>query len=663
MPEILKDLAGLRRRDEQFIRRVCAAIVSPYRDGVAANARRFTLPGSAYKSLHENFPEQGGSFWIESARHLAGPLRALADPAVRKVFIIGATQVLKSVAGDIWIPYVMEHSPGNALVVFETDPKAQAFCDTRLMETIKSHPVLKERLAEVTRRNRFDVTTTKIKMAGMTLDAGGLNDSTVSTFSYQYVWVSEAWQAKSNGLLRKAFKRADRFPDTCKILCESQAGMAGEDLNIEAKNAHPVPLTWSCPFCGGRQSWDFARLRPEDFIGAPKPGTWSGMTFDADETTLPDGAVIVRTIDERARSARWECYHCGEKIPDTRDIRRKIMDSYDQDYQITMPSGEKISPKEVCFYIPFEAALGNSFENSAKSYLKAKDSERNGNLEDLKTWHMAERAEFWEPRMMQKQVVTTVGSYDPKAIVQDEHHRGLVIDCQKHLELDTVGTFWAESYVADKLGNSWQLERGFFTSWDELRTLQTKWKIPNHYVCIDGRKWTPAILQKVAEFHEIQKGKMYGRPITFWSTWKVLMGDDARQFPWPDKQSRIWSPPTFRPEVIINAKGEREQIRVAMYRWSNPSVKDQLNDLRIGGEGKPKFMSLQRSQLSARQQAKESGDMSYDQQMSAEVREVMPNGKVMWTKIRPNNHFWDLACMRLVRMAMDGLAGHQVSPE
>ena len=648
--------------DALFIRRVSAAVVSPYREGVAANARRFRLPGSAYKALHENFPEQGGSFWIESARHLAGPLRALADPQVRKVFIVGATQCIKSVVGDIWTPYVMEHCPGNMLVLFETDPKAQAFCDTRLMEVIRAHPILSERLAEVTRRNRFDVTTTKIKMSGMTLDAGGLNDSNVSTFSYQYVWVSESWQAKSNGLLRKAIKRADRFPDSCKILIESQAGLADEDLHTEAKNAHPVPLTWACPFCGGRQQWDFTRLRGEDFTGTAKPGTYSGMAFDPEEETLKDGTTISRTIDERARSAKWECYHCGEKIPDTWDIRRKIMDSYDQDYQITLPNGERISPKEVCFFVPFESALGNSFENSAKSYLKAKDAERNGNMEDLKTWHMAERAEFWEPKMLQRQIVTTVGSYDPKAIVENEHHRGLVIDCQKHIELDTVGSFWFETYFADKSGNSWQLERGFVTSWDELRSIQKKWKIPNHYVCIDGRKWTPAILQKVAEYRELQNGSWAGRQMTFWSTWKVLLGDDARHFPWVDKQYRVWSPPTMRPESIINSKGEREIVRVMMYRWSNPSIKDQLNDLRIGGEGKPKFLSLSRSQVLPKTQAKEAGDLAYDKQMSAEVRGEK-NGKVIWEKIRPNNHYWDLACMRLVRMAMENLCGHIAAPE
>jgi hypothetical protein len=339
------------------------------------------------------------------------------------------------------------------------------------------------------------------------------------------------------------------------------------------------------------------------------------------------------------------------------------MDSYEQDYQITLPTGEKISPKEVCFYIPFEAALGNSFENSAKSFLKAKDAERNGNMEDLKTWHMAERAEFWEPRLMQKQTVTTIGSYDPKAIVENEHHRGLVIDCQKHLELDTVGTFWCEAYVADKMGNSWQLERGFVTSWDELRAMQRKWRIPNHYVCIDGRKWTPAILQKVAEFRELQKGGFMGRPMNFWSSWKVFLGDDARHFPWFDKQYRVWSPPMIRSEFIINPKGEREVVRVSMFRWSNPSIKDQLNDLIIGGEGKPQFKWLARTQISQRQQAKEQGDLTWEQQMSAEVRTVEKNGKVIWTKIRPNNHAWDLSCMRLVRMAQDGLAGHIMAAE
>lgn len=652
--------------DARFVQRVSASIVAPYRGGVAENARRFKLPGSAYKSLHDNFPEQRGSFWIESARHLAGPLAALADPAVRRVHTIGATQVLKSVQGDVWIPFIAEHTPGDTLILFETDPKAQLFSEKRLGPTLKEHPVLKDRFKAIQESDRHGVTRTKLKLPGMIIDIGGLNDSNVSTFSYQYVWISEGWQAKSNGMLRKGFKRTDRFPDNCKVLNESQAGMAGEDLHTECKTAHQVPLTWDCPYCIGRQTWEFSRLRPEDFAGLgsnpPKPNTWAGMWFEPEETILPDGRIITRTIDERARSARWECYHCGERIQDTRDIRRKIMDSYQQDYKITLPSGERISPKEVCFIIPFEAALGNSFENSAKSYLKAKDSEANGNQEDIKSWHMAERAEFWEPRMGRREVVQSIGSYDPNQIVENEHHRGMIVDSQKHKELDTVGTFWCECYVADKFGNSWQLEREFCESWERLRELQKKWKIPNHYVCIDGRKWTPMILQKVAEFAELQKVMQFGRPAVVYSTWKVLLGDDARQFPWPDKKQRVWSFPTCRNETIYR-DGARLVVPVWMYRWSNPSIKDQLNDLIIGGEGKPKFLWLNRSQISPKQQAKERDDLTQDKQMTSEVRVEKPNGKIIWEKIgnRPN-HFWDTSCMRLTRMAMNGIIGHAAAP-
>ena len=317
------------------------------------------------------------------------------------------------------------------------------------------------------------------------------------------------------------------------------------------------------------------------------------------------------------------------------------------------------------YYIPFEAALGNSFENSAKSFLKAKDAERSGTMEDLKTWHMAERAEFWEPSMSKREIVISKISYDPKTAIENQDHAGMIIDSQKHLELDTVGTFHWETYVADKSGNSWQTARGFATSWDELRAVQKENKIPNSDVCIDGRKWTPAIIQKCAEFRELQKGTLYGREINFWSVWKIFMGDDARHFPWPDKQFRVWSPPTFRPEVIMNAKGQREIVRVGMYRWSNPTVKDQLNELLIGGEGKPKFNWLDRSQISERQRAKEQGDWTWEKQHQSEVRNVEKNGKVVWLKIssgRPN-HGWDISNMRLVNMAMHGLAGHQMSPE
>lgn len=639
--------------DAQLEQRGFAAIGFSFRGTIWENAKRFKLVGKAYEALPR---EQNGHFDISSARHLAGPLRALLDPNVRIVIIIGAVQVLKSVVGDIWIPYLLEHDLRNILVLFETDDKALIYCDARFMDTIKQHPELSKLLGEV---NRHDVTKTEIKVAGAKLLVGGMNDSNVSSLSWPIIWVSEAWQHGSDGLLRKAIKRADRFPNDCKILIESQAGLAEEDLHVEARAAHAVPLTWACPLCGARQTFEcgheYGQLRPDDFPVAEKRGTYAGMKFAAEGT-----------IDERARAAYWECFHCGGKIEDTRENRQRMMDSYGQDYQIAGPNGEKVSPRAVCFYLPRECARDNSFEGGVKTYLTAKNAQSQGNLQPLTDWYLQERAIFYNPHYAQSPVVTVIGGYDPNAVIENEHHRGMIIDCQKHLELDTVGTFWWETYAADKSGNSFQLERGFAMSWEELREIQAKWKIKNAFVCIDGRKWTPEILTQVATFRELATGlhPLTRKEIVFWSVWKVLMGDaPARHYRWHDGVYRVWSPPTPKREYVIDENKKSLCITVHMWRWSNISIKDQLNTLRIGGEGKPKFMAVKRETLSPKNQAKEVGDYTYDRQMSAEYR-TESHGRAIWDKL-PNrqNHYWDIACMRLVQLAMNNLAGHIAAPE
>ena len=86
------------------------------------NARRFRLIGAGYKSMPQ---EQDGYFDINTAQHLRGPFKALNDPDVRIAFVIGATQVLKSVTGDIWIVFLVEHEGDSILCLFEDDPKAK----------------------------------------------------------------------------------------------------------------------------------------------------------------------------------------------------------------------------------------------------------------------------------------------------------------------------------------------------------------------------------------------------------------------------------------------------------------------------------------------------------------------------------------------------------
>ena len=623
--------------NRKFKAQVHESMGKAFRGQVWENCKRFRLIGGGYKSMPT---AQRGHFWIESARHLEGPLRAWLDPNVEIITVIGATQVMKSILIDVILPYVMEHEPRNSIVYFEDDPKAKLFCDSRLMHTIRGHPVIKKWLKEV---DRHKAANTRINLPGMFLEVCGLNDGNTSSAAWPNVFISEGWQHGSDGLMIKAMKRADRFAGQRKILIESQAGMVGEDLHTIAMAGHQVPLTWACPECGGRQEWDFFAKRPDDFVGKMKGGTFSGMRFDEEGP-----------IDKRAESAKWECFHCGHLIEDTRNNRKAIMESYRQDYKVN-----GVSPKAVTFHIPREAAVGNSFRDSVANYLTAKVAQDMANMIPIENWYMSERAMFFDPQLTQPKIVTAIGAYDPNEVIKDEHHRGMVIDCQKHLEKDTVGTFWYECYAAARNGDSFQIDRGFATSFEQLVEIQHKWKIQNRFVCIDGRKWTPEVLRQCAAHAEEVDGVILGQPCKMWSAWIVLLGDAARHFQHPDRIYRIWSMPTRRFERIAGSDGRYKNVPVLMYRWSNLSAKDQVNDLRIGGEGRPKFMALAREQCSADTQAKETGPLTYDNQMSAEVRNEK-NGKPNWEKIRPNNHYWDLACMRLVRMNMEGLAGSQV---
>lgn len=624
--------------DRLLIRKGKSAIGTTFRGSIADNAKRFRLVGGAYASMPK---EQDGYFDINSARHLTGILEALLDPNVREIIVIGAVQVLKSVCGDIWTPYVIEHVQRNMLILFETDGKALSFCDARLMVTIKNHPYISKMLEEV---SRHDATKTEIKINGVTVKVGGMNDSNCSSLSWPIIWISEAYQHGSDGLLEKGIRRAEAFPNDSKIFIESRAGLAGEDLHSRAQRAHPVPLTWACPHCGGRQTWEFHQTRDD--------GSYAGMKFD-------DGD----NIRERAATSRWVCLHCRKDIPDTKSMREQIALTYRQDYKIN-----GVSPRAVCFYLPRESATRNTFEKSTSSYLAAKEAKDNGSDVKLQDWYMEERAIFFEQRLTTPVVVTQASGYDPLISIPDEDSRQLVIDVQQDLKVkDTPGSFWAEVFAADKKGNSFQLERGFYKSWQELDELQKRWKISNQFVAIDGRKWLPEILKQVAARRVWMNATLYGQKSLVPVCWTVLMGDSARHFPWDEGTNRnykVFSRANRVFEYITNLEGKRECIPVNIIRWSNPSVKEQLFNLRIGGEGRPKFEVLQHGQLSPEMQKKETGDFSYDKQMDSETP-IVKNGKTIYVEVQPGrpNHYLDCGGMRVTQLARRGLAGHSLTAE
>ncbi|MEI6078364.1 MAG: phage terminase large subunit family protein [Verrucomicrobiota bacterium] len=654
------------------------------------NARNFRLVGAAYASMPA---EQDGFFDIKTARQLQGPLTALNDPLVRMVFIIGAVQVLKSVAGDITVVFWIEHTMLNILIIFEDDPKAEKYSKTRLMTTIKDHPVIRAMNASLEQKtDRHNVTNLMLRLpGGRTVMIGGANDGNLSSFSWPLLWGSEAWQWKP-GMLKKFIRRADRYPDNHKILIETQASLADSDLHEEANTAHIVPLTWACPYCGGRQTWEcdaeYGKLRPMDFTpikpnvlpegqlnlwAPPQPGTYAGMKFIGPEQTLPDGSTKYFTISERARTAQWECYHCGTLIADTKELRMKIADTYEQDYRLPAANGKPpVTPKRVCFILPKEAAWNNRFESGVLAYLDAKDAQASGNEIKLQDWYLQERAVFYSKRLTQTRVAVIVESapLDAQGLIPNEKFRHLVVDCQKDVieslrqGKDLTGHFWAIVEATDKGGNTFMLWRGYVTGWEQLfgkNGIKEKFKVPTRNVAIDGGNWFDLVKEKAAyyrtkEYQLTDQGQLDKTKAPVWATWRVMVGDDGKGVRWEDGTWRSYWPAKVYLVDTLDAAGQWHKIKVNVIRWSNFAVKSVLYKLRMGAPGQPKFVALPPEKCDAKTAAKEKGkDFSYEEQMNGFSLGEDAKGKPKFIEHHPQQHYPDCHCMGIVLKMMAGL--------
>jgi hypothetical protein len=650
-------------------------LISPFRGGIAENCKRFQFIGSGYSGIPK---EQDGHFQLDSARQCAGPMEALDHPGIRVVHIIGATQVLKSVVGDCFVIWSLEHERKAFIVYFDAEAKADKYCSRRLISTIKNHPILSKDLKEAKKENRYnDMAGNWLKFSGFQVLVCGLNDGNTSTLEWERIWISEAWLHPNDGLLQKAFKRADHFPTTAKVLNESQASEAGTDLHRAVEVATQVPLEWLCPFCFGRQTWEWSHWsfkRPDDFIAkltvseiySTHPdeiksaiskkseslrGKYAGMRWPENDQQM--------TIQDRAAKAYWECVHCGSTIEDKAEIRKAIADTYEQNFIIN----GKI-PREVCFTIPYEAATINSFAKDVEEFLTAKAANEQGNELPLTMWFCAWRGYFYQSSQYSfGDRSPTIGSYDPAEKIPNQHSVNLIIDCQKAIDAgpdeDRMGSFWVIVEGVDKSGNVRQLGRYFCTSKEDVEKIQKRLKIPNARVCVDGGYWQREVLEWAARNYEEVDAAYLGMKYRKRISWLVFIGDDANYY-WHGlargkRIAKAYSEPHPH-QVTLLKDGKQINVKVPVFRWSNLAVKDMLSESMVGGPGRPKMEFLSRNLLDEKTRERETGDFTFEKQVSAEYR-TSKKGKAFWEKKRPENHFWDCLCMGLARRLMDGFGG------
>lgn len=569
-----------------------------------------------------------GRFDVSRSKYLMAPFRAVRDRRVRQVVILKAVQTGGSLIADISVPYFIEHDPGDLLWLFQDDKFAVTYMDERFMPLLKRTTSLRPWIDAAGRRG---VQKDALLLPHMSVMIGGLNEGNVQSLSKRYVIIDECWLAGSNGLIRQAKDRTTAFPYTSKVLLISQAGVEGDDLDLEWNSSSMSEWQWCCPSCGHYQVFEWSVKRDD--------GSWAGMKWDTNDTTRPNGRWCYPAV---ARTARLECFKCGHHVEDTPANRRRLDDTHR--YQPMNPGADTAIAG---YHWPAVANQDISFGSLVVKYLKAKEQQENhGYLLPLVEFYQKQLARAWNLNTVVDYRRVSWEPYDVAAEWSAEAFRFITIDCQKDFK-----EFWAVARSWAANGESRQLDRQRLESWEEVAMFQSQWKVKDQHVFVDcGYEQTKVAAECIKHGHVGQVG---GRKV--WLCWVAMKGVRQEVFTHTNakkvSEKRIYSALDY---LTPNIGQRGTSYRCPFFAWSNLSVKDILRRHRDGESAK--FLSLPDTDPP-------SDVWSYTAQMNSEIRvkEVDENGKKIsvWKPVgkRPN-HYWDCEAMQVAAACICGIIGY-----
>lgn len=697
----------------------------PFLEAFAPRFRGEIWEDDAEVPMGKGYANEGEPFDIESAQYLKPVWRAIKDTRVRLVVIRAAVQMLKTFAGvEKPAAYFIKHDPGD-MAIYDCDIEAaNDHAKSRFMPFLKSVPGIALQVAEAEANNRFDITTTEFYLPGMTLRLWPLNESSTQRITLRYVFISDAFLSKKTGLIGQAKARTTQHPHDKKIIIESQGGEEGDDFDVEWKTTDMQLIHTVCPECGTGQPWEFHRQRPDDFAAVlprasvleifKRHGCEGSLAMQSSTLNPPPSIVapaeclaeleaargaltevlrkperrecgfkrgdedLIKRADgsynesEILRQTYYECFHCGSTWRDTPATRRALDEA-----SYYVPSNAGALPENVGFSFPAWAGqrLPWGGEFVMLGYLRAKAAfDRYGNIEPLKQWYQKRAGIAWKADLTRPvtSVISGSSNIDPEKKIPDEACRVMKVDCQQDDEAtartgkSTMGIYWWVARAIDLHGNLVQLARGWGRK-EDWQADQKRLQISNENVGIDGGFWRNEVIDlaaaNIAPYDRRIRRHGRWRVETVWHTYTVLVGNGKRvSWRWADGHARSISP--MQPQSrAVTIKGQRVNIKVPLYEWSNLGIKDQLDQLIRGAEGRVKFESLGRAQLNAALQMKEAGNLTYENQMAAEYRTMKKNGEPYWEKSRPDNHYWDCECGCLALFGLGGYLGIAAAPE
>nr|DAL71363.1 MAG TPA: terminase large subunit [Caudoviricetes sp.] len=523
-------------------------------------------------------------------------MEAMADPDIRLVSIVAPVQSSKTISAELCLCYVVANFPGPCLWLSQTDSDAKDQAEARLHKLFSECDAVKKLFPADRHKKK---TQTVFFSNGMTLWVLGAHaKSNLQSRSIRWLIGDETWQWPS-GHMQQAEARVTAFGWLGKCIFLSQGGMENDDTHRKFETTDMREWEFKCPKCGKYQ-----------------PYKWSNIEWDRN---YRDGGGQIDFAKVRS-SVRLVCEFCKHEIADS-DANRKLLNSSAK----FVPQNPNAPTTKAGFH--WNSLASMSWGELAEMYLRAKESCRRGDMEDLKNFYQKRLALPWGDLEEDFTLDISPSGYRmgddweseaavgaKGAILQPPHEnknrvrlRFLTVDVQ-------MDHFYAviRSWACD--ASSRLVYCAKLQTWEDVEILQNRFGVFPQLVFVDAGYSTFEVYRNCAKHN-----------------WTALMGDGRRDFPHRVNgkiTQRFYS--TARHPLVSDRK-------CRMHYWSNLGIKDTLARLR----------SNQNPGVGSTWEVPSDAPEEYLKMLDSEQR-VKKGNSWEWRQIgkRPN-HYWDCEAMQV----------------
>lgn len=388
-------------------------------------------------------------FISEESSWLIEPLRAIGDPKIRRVDIRGPVGSAKSLIGEIIIAWLIEHEPGPAYYVWQTDQDGVDAMEDRVLPMMEGNGFLLKRMPT----NRHKKRMAKIVFGHMPLYIVGANPNAAQSKRIKWLIMEEPHLYKAGFM--SAFEKRCEGVKNAKIITLSTGSVLDDESDKAFCDGSQEEWMVRCPHC---QKYQKLTDSPER------------LKADRNDKTIDAQGNFIWS--EFLKTVRYNCEYCNKDWPNSEIFRR----TQSQDWQ-WQKMNQNARDDHRSFHFESAAIWWTPLATILEEKLKASYAAKRGSLEMLQEYVQKRRAMAWDespPETSTSDIVRITGQFLKGDKWPDAISTFLLFDNQAGVTAKGEGEHRWYSCWSFGLTEMRLIDEGKVGTWEECEELRIK---------------------------------------------------------------------------------------------------------------------------------------------------------------------------------------------